>query len=289
MANKKIREEMYEGEEFEKLRTLYLQRLINVALSRFEYENLPDKRMTSTTIEEGFIRKGCNAFSQMDFEDEKIPVVLPFRALGRLDINGYPINIEMESQYNGAHIERELGEYVAGWDNVAKFSILPQLEEYASALARIEITSRVNIDAQMTPYIIKSTSKTLLSAFNKIAEIRRGRRVIVEDSKANPIPIEVLRTDAPFLADKLRALGRQTWNEALGFLGIGSVDNDSRERLIVDEVRTANSSVHAALHSYYQARLEWVDKINKRYGYNITVKCRDIYCDGYDVKGDEAE
>lgn len=282
MARKNNRE-YREGSEFTRLKQMYLDRLISMALAQFEYENLPDDEMTSTVIEKNFVYNGNNAFTEVADRF----VVLPFEAKGMLDVNGFPNKIEMHSRYNGSHLSRDKGKYVAGWDNVGKMSILPTLTEYASMLARIEIVTRVNIDAQMTPWIVKTTNKALLSALNNIEQIRSGERVVVQDSMSNPVSVEVLKTDAPFLADKLRALGRQTWNEALGYLGIGSIDNDSRERLVVAEVRTANSSVHASLHSRYQSRVEWVNAINTKYGTNIIVKCRDIWCDGKDVNGEE--
>ena len=84
--------------------------------------------------------------------------------------------------------------------------------------------------------------------------------------------LSVLKTDAPFLLDKLQLYKHDVWCEALTFLGINNANTDKKERLITDEVNSNNELINYYLNCFYKTRKDACDRINKKYGLNISIK-----------------
>ena len=96
--------------------------------------------------------------------------------------------------------------------------------------------------------------------------------VIYGEKNLNTKGVTVLKTDAPYLADKLQQLKTEIWNEALTFLGINNIMVDKKERLITDEVTRNQGGVVASRYSRLEARREACKQINDMFGL-------DIWCD----------
>ena len=90
-----------------------------------------------------------------------------------------------------------------------------------------------------------------------------------------PDDIQVLKTDAPFVSDKLQILKRQIWNEALTYLGIENANTEKRERLVTDEISSNLGGVSAQRFTRLNARKDACKKINKMFGLNIDVEFRE--------------
>ena len=84
--------------------------------------------------------------------------------------------------------------------------------------------------------------------------------------------INCMKTDAPFLIDKLENHKHQIWNEALTYLGIDNANTDKKERLITDEVESNNELINYYINCFYKTRKEACDLINKKYNLNIKIK-----------------
>ena len=101
--------------------------------------------------------------------------------------------------------------------------------------------------------------------------------VIYGDNNLDIDGLKVLKTDAPFVADKIYMLKTQIWNEALTYLGISNLNIQKKERLVSDEVTRNQGGTIASRYSRLQARREAVDKINKMFGLDISVDYREDY------------
>ena len=100
-----------------------------------------------------------------------------------------------------------------------------------------------------------------------------GNKPVIKGVKGlNPNAFTVLKTDAPYVADKLYQLKTQIWNEALTYLGISNINITKKERLITDEVTRNQGGTIASRYSRLQARREACKKINEMFGL-------DIWCD----------
>ena len=64
-----------------------------------------------------------------------------------------------------------------------------------------------------------------------------GEPVVFGDRNLSSVPIEVLKTDAPYVADKIYDMKVKYWNEFLTFKGVSNVNINKKERLTTDEVQ----------------------------------------------------
>ena len=89
--------------------------------------------------------------------------------------------------------------------------------------------------------------------------------------------LTVLKTDAPYVADKIYQLKTQVWNEALTYLGISNINIAKKERLITDEVTRNQGGTIASRYSRLESRRQAVEKINDMFGTNIEVNYREDF------------
>jgi metal-dependent amidase/aminoacylase/carboxypeptidase family protein len=84
--------------------------------------------------------------------------------------------------------------------------------------------------------------------------------------------IQVLKTDAPYVADKIMQYKHDLWNEVMSFLGVGNAKQDKKERLVAAEVSANDEQIEMAREIMLKARQDACEKINKMFGTNISVK-----------------
>lgn len=93
-----------------------------------------------------------------------------------------------------------------------------------------------------------------------------------DKNSLSPEQIKALRTEAPFVADKIQAYKNTIWNEALQFLGINNIMVEKKERLITDEAETNNEVVNLNLQSFLITRQEACRQFNEKFGFTGTDK-----------------
>ena len=106
-----------------------------------------------------------------------------------------------------------------------------------------------------------------------------GNQPVIYGSKSMGLNdnIQVLKTDAPYLADKLMNQKNQIWNEALTYLGISNLNVQKKERMISDEAIRSMGGTIASRQSRLEMRREAAEQINKMFGLNIEVNYREDY------------
>lgn len=100
---------------------------------------------------------------------------------------------------------------------------------------------------------------------------------IFGDKNLNFNDLKVLKTDAPYVADKLYMLKTQIWNEALTYLGISNLNVQKKERLVSDEVTRNMGGTIANRYTRLNARRQACDQINKMFGLNIDCSFREDF------------
>ena len=80
---------------------------------------------------------------------------------------------------------------------------------------------------------------------------------------------------APYVADKIDEHNEKIWNEFLRFIGIANLTVQKKERNIKDEIKASQGGTIASRNSRYEPREDAVKKINKYFGYNLTVEFYD--------------
>lgn len=144
------------------------------------------------------------------------------------------------------------------------------LQLFAYRLYETERTIDTNLIAQKTPVLIEGDTKTILTLKNVYMQYS-GNTPFIFGNKQFDISnkLNVLKTDAPYLIDKLEDHKHEIWNEALTYLGIDNANTDKKERLITSEVESNNDLINYYLNCFYKTRKDACDRINKKYNLNI--------------------
>ena len=144
------------------------------------------------------------------------------------------------------------------------------LQLFAYRLYETERTIDTNLIAQKTPVLIEGDTKTILTLKNVYMQYS-GNTPFIFGNKQFDISnkLNVLKTDAPYLIDKLEDHKHEIWNEALTYLGIDNANTDKKERLITSEVESNDDLINYYLNCFYKTRKEACDRINKKYNLNI--------------------
>ena len=100
---------------------------------------------------------------------------------------------------------------------------------------------------------------------------------IFADKSLNTNQLQAIKTDAPYVADKLYQLKTQIWNEALTYLGISNINVQKKERLITDEVTRNQGGTIASRYSRLNARRDACKQINDMFGLDVWCDYREDY------------
>lgn len=249
--------------------TQYYNRLLELAINMYEWKNLPD------TIDERFLE--LTLFSDgmaVYFRDEVLgDLCLQTMIGGNLDVYRIPMERTAYAA-NGYQVQLNPSNSVIIFNNYTHTNSMLDIEMYARRIYEIERTIDVNVKAQKTPMLIKGSEAQRLTLKNLYMQYDGNEPFIFGDNNLNVDGMQVLMTNAPYVADKLNILKRQIWNEALTYLGIENSNTEKKERLVSDEVTTNLGGVEAQRFCRLNARRQAAKAINKMFGLNITVDFR---------------
>lgn len=248
----------------------YYNRLLELAINMYEWKNLPD------TVDERFLE--LTLFSDgmaVYFRDEILgDLCLQTMIGGNLDVYRIPMERTAYAA-NGYQVRLDPTNSVIIFNNYTHTNSMLDIEMYARRLYNIERTIDVNVNAQKTPVMVIGSEAQRLTLKNLMMQYDGNEPFIYGDDKLNVNALNVLRLDAPYVADKLNILKRQIWNEALTYLGIENSNTEKKERLVTDEITSNLGGVEAQRFCRLNARRKAADQINAMFGTNITVDFRE--------------
>ena len=247
----------------------FYSRLKAIALTVFEWENLPE------TCNARFLENTLFEDGQAIFVDDKDRKYINVRCTPASELNIYNEATSYTAFSTGYSEIFKMDECVFIRNNYLAKSTASTIILYAERLAEIELTLQVNLKAQKTPILIRTEEKTKRSLEVVYNQYDENKPKIIASKGLSEKPFEVLRTDAPFLVDRLREEKRAVWNEALEFLGINTNPSDKKkERLIVSEVESNNEEIDIQGDTMLLARQEACGQINKLFNLNVSVRKR---------------
>ncbi len=251
----------------------YLNRLTELAISMFEWKNLPDT-VDARYLELHLFETGCMVY----FKDEVIgDLCLDCIVNGRLDVYGNPLLRRAYSGYNNYQKLLKYNNSVIIWNNYLHGNSILDVEMFARRLYNIDRIIDVNANAQKTPVLLQGTEKQRLTLLNLYKEYDGNAPFIFGDKNLDLNSLKALSTNAPYVCDKLYQLKTQIWNEALTYLGISNINIQKKERLITDEVTRNQGGTIASRYSRLESRRQAVEKINEMFGTNIEVNYREDF------------
>ena len=251
----------------------YLSRLMELAMSMFEWKNVPES-IDTRFLELTLFSDGQAVF----FKDEEMDKYLALQCIinGRLDVYRVPIN-RRAFAVNGYQRNLTNKDSVIIYNNFLRTNSYQMCVLYAKKLYNLDRIIDVNANAQKTPLLITVDETQRLTALNAYKEWDGNQPVIYGDKALDPNLLRVLKTDAPYVSDKIYQLKIQYWNEALTYLGISNLNVQKKERLVADEVVRSQGGTIASRYSRLEARREACRKINVMFGLNIDVDYREDF------------
>lgn len=257
----------------------YLTRLTELSISMFEWQNLPD------TVDPRFLELTLFSDGQaVFFQDEALGyLALQCAINGRLNVYRIPID---RRAYAVNGYQRNLNDKnsVIIWNNYLHTNAIVDVKQFARRLYNLDRIIDVNANAQKTPVMILADEQQRLTMLNLYQKYDGNAPVIFGDKNLDLKGVSCLRTDAPYVADKIYELKTQIWNEALTYLGISNVNTQKKERLVTDEVIRNLGGTIASRYSRLEARREACEQINKMFDLNVQVDFREDYRDIHDIE-----
>ena len=263
----------------------YLERFKRVALSIFEWVNLPSS-MSARWLERclyyygqatllkdkkyGFINTKCT--NSGDINIYGLPTYLncfsyDYHENRRLYTGLNPLLTDEEKE------KTQYDECILVMNNWERISTYATMQLFALRLYEAERTCDVNIKAQKTPVLLVVDEKQRLFMENLYNQYNGNQPFIFGDSgQFNSDILKSIKTDAPFVATDIMKYKEQIWNEALQFLGINTLTTEKKERLITDEANANNELINLNLQSFLAPRLEACKQFNEKFGLTGTNK-----------------
>lgn len=234
----------------------YLNRLTELAISMFEWKNLPDT-VDARYLELHLFETGCMVY----FNDEVIgDLCLDCLVQGKLDVYGNPLLRRAYSGYNNYQKLLKYNNSVIVWNNYLHSNSVLDVEMFARRLYNIDRIIDINANAQKTPVLVLGNEKQRLTLLNLYKEYDGNAPFIFGDKNLDINALKALSTNAPYVCDKLYQLKTQIWNEALTYLGISNINIQKKERLITDEVTRNQGGTIASRYSRLESRRQAVEK-----------------------------
>lgn len=249
----------------------YLYRLKKIATSMFEWINLPSS-MNSRYIEETLYYLGTAALL---WDDKYGFINTKCASAGEINIYGLPTKVncysygyqDMRMLYTGLNKTKDNKECIMVMNTWDRTPTCSTLELFALRLYEAERTCDVNVKAQKTPVMLVVNDTQRLTMKNLYSQYDGNEPFIFGDKDSlSADTLKAIKTDAPYIADKLMEYKKEIWNEALTFLGINNLSLEKKERLITDEASSNNEVINMNLQSYLVPRKEACKLFNKKFG-----------------------
>lgn len=248
----------------------YLNRLKELAVSMFEWKNVPDT-VDIRYLELTLMNDGMAIF----FNDEELGYLgLQVMIGGNLNVYRIPI-IRRAYAVNGYSKDLNPDDSVIIFNNMLHTNSIMDLEMFALKLYECDRTIDVNIKAQKTPVALLCDENQRLVMKNLYLQYDGNMPFIFGSKNLDIKQIQAINTGAPFVADKVMETKNQVWNEALTYLGISNTSYQKKERLISDEVIRNMGGTIASRYSRLSERQKACDMINRMFGLNMSVDYRE--------------
>lgn len=252
----------------------YYNRLTELALSMFEWKNLPK------TVDQRFLEMCLFSDGMCVFFEDEVLGYLGLRCMIGGKLNVYQIPTDRKAYAtNGYQKDLDGTNSVIIFNNYLHTNSMLDVEMFSKRLYNLDRAIDVNANAQKTPVLIQCDESQRLTMKNLYKQYEGNEPFIFGSKGLDANGLKVLQTGAPYVADKLYELKTQIWNEALTYLGISNINVVKKERMITDEVTRNQGGTVASRYSRLESRRQACKQINEMFGLDIWVDYREDFQD----------
>lgn len=249
----------------------YLERLMRIATSIFEWVNIPDS-MDGDYLEEVLYYYGMAAI----VNDPTYGLInTKVSSAGYVNIYGLPTSVICYSfEYNkqlqvwtGIENFNNENSCILVMNNRRRIPTYTTMQLFAYRLYEAEQTAFINVNAQKTPILLLCEEKQRQTITNLYAQYKGNAPVIFGDKDILKLgDIKAVNTSANFIANDIIKYKQHIWNEVLTFLGINNIQVEKAERLITAEASSNNELINMNLQVGLKMRQKACDQLNKMLG-----------------------
>lgn len=262
----------------------YYNRLTELAISMFEWQNLPE------TVDQRFLEMCLFSDGMCIFFQDEVLGYLGLQCIIGGKLNVYRIPMERRAYAtNGYQRELDGTNSVIIFNNYLHTNSMLDVEMFSKRLYNLDRAIDVNANAQKTPVLIQCDESQRLTMKNLYKQYEGNEPFIFGSKGLDANGLKVLQTGAPYVADKLYELKTQIWNEALTYLGISNINVVKKERMITDEVTRNQGGTVASRYSRLESRRQACKQINDMFGLDIWVDYREDFQDVEEQKNENEE
>lgn len=260
----------------------YLNRFKRIALSMFEWVNLP------SSMNEEFLEKCLYYTGQATLLKTKKYGFINTKSCnsGYLNIYNNPTQLncfsynfhENRKLYSGLNplVDKEKQQEeccILVKNNYDKLPTAGSMELFAWRLYLAQRTCDVNISSQRFPVMVVGDEKQRLMLENLYSQYDGNQPFIFGNkNQLNDDLLKAVRTDAPYVTDKITDYKKEIWNEALTYLGINNISISKKERLTENESSENNELVNLNLQAMLVPRMKACREFNELFGLTGTDK-----------------
>lgn len=253
-----------------------LDMLLSLAINRFRWVNVPDT-CDARYFEKVLHRNGIATLSYKRDEPAQVFTTLQAMPNGNYNMYGLPtqwraVGYDGLTDYECDYTNGELCYY-----SYARVSPWNALEIYARKMAHYERTEDVNLTQQMNPRVYIAPQEKKLELVNLLKQVDGGEPAILGDQNLLNLVnnVTTIDTQTPMICEDL-ARGRQNvMQQALLWLGIPALAFEKGERMIQEEARAMTAPTNIMLLDCLNARREFCEKVNRRFGFDMQVYFND--------------
>lgn len=248
----------------------YIDRLKMLAISLFSWKYL-DK----------YAGTGASRFLELSLYENGRGVFIKDETLGYMalkvnpsdKLNVYQLPTKVMAWSIGYNKQYDFDDVVYIMNNELQKPTREFMELFAYRLYETERTIDINLNAQKTPVLIEGDTKTILTLKNIYMQYS-GNIPFIFGNKQFDISnkLNVLKTDAPYIVDKLDIHKHQIFNDALTVLGIDNANTDKKERLITNEVESNEELIKYYLNCFYKTRKRACEQIKEKFNIDIDIE-----------------
>ena len=253
----------------------YFYSLLDIAINSFEWKGLPEE------IDQRFLEYILNTQGYALFYEDVIAdcFVAASAALGGTLNIYYVPTYRRAYAPNGYNYEVSADKSVIIYNSYLRTPTYASIMFYSRKLYEIERTIDTEIYTARTPAIVLCEESQRLTMENLFMKYDGNVPLVFGNKSMDTNGIKVLDLkpgDKGEKLERLYAMKRKYWYEALAYLGVDSANEEKRERLITAEVEKGNSITNMMRNTRLNARKDAAKQINNMFGLELEPVYRDI-------------
>lgn len=271
------------GYEYDEKTFLIMENLLNLFMSRYEYDGLPK--------ELGEYYGDPNLFELFLFYAPAVTwfehptqglMVLPVSGASKFNLVGKPTEWRAVALNGVLEVELNEDNAVLMFNDKAKSIPYLHLMYESKFMRKLDMASMQNIDLQSTPYIIEAFDENnkgtaiwekLLNSFKSRIVLRKSRD---KDNRNSLLQSQVLDTRVDLKVKENMTAYNEFLFRAHTYMGIKNVNIEKSERLLTGEVSANDILVQSNYTNGLNTRQKAFDEVEKKFGRRVTVKPTDL-------------